>query len=99
MNFKKLLCILLAVITVIAVGCVTAMAADINADAGQGGQLEEAAKNSGWWSTDQGVRVSLYEGSSGRVLRTMDVTNLTDAQMEKFTDLIWFGYHHKLFYQ
>ena len=99
MNFKKLLCILLAVITVIAVGCVTAMAADINADAGQGGQLEEAAKNSGWWSTDQGVRVSLYEGSSGRVLRAMDVTNLTDAQMEKFTDLIWFGYHHKLFYQ
>lgn len=99
MNFKKLLCILFAVITIIAAGCVTAMAADINADAGQSGQLEEAAKNSGWWSTDQGVRVSLYEVSSSRVLRTMDVTNLTDAQMGKFDGLIWFGYHHKLFYQ
>ena len=72
MNFKKLLCILFAVITIIAAGCVTAMAADINADAGQGGQLEEAAKNSGCGAqTRASAYHSMRSAAAGSCVRWM----------------------------
>ena len=73
---------------------VTALAdgnADVNVDAG-GGNMENVTGESKWHEGDEGVRISLYQVSTGRILQTADFSNIEPSIT------IFFGYTDKLEY-
>lgn len=111
MKVKRLLTFILALIMMFSIATVAFAdntgSADINVESGEGHMNQTTDQQNMWGNYWQGVRLSIYRVSTGKVLKTQDYSNLSNDQIQNYTlegqkcNLArhWFGEHSKLYYR
>ena len=105
MKFKRLICLLLSLVTVFCIA--TTAFADQNWT-GDDGETDIVSPEGSFWSYYlQGIRLSVFHINTKRILATADYSNLSNEQIHNYPTADgkvsniadnWFGYNSKLYY-
>ena len=105
LKFKRLICLLLSLVTILCIA--TTAFADQNWT-GDDGETDDVGNQGSYWGYYlQGIRISVFDINTKRVLGTADYSNLSNNDIQKYpigenetTNIAknWFGYNSKLYY-